>query len=128
MCLVNGWAAGGGHSLHVVSDHDRVARGGVELRQGDHVTIAASQYPFPTVLSQPTEWFDSISRTLRWNNRGAQQKAWDGDEEAEEGEEADATFDIDFDNDDVDSGYSAEGSTADGRGSPMRKGMVMPFL
>jgi NAD+ kinase len=105
-------------------------KGRVELRQGDHVTIAASQYPFPTVLSQPTEWFDSISRTLRWNNRGAQQKAWDGDEEAEDGEEADATFDIDFDNDDVDpdSGYSAEGSTADGRGSPMRKGMVMPFL
>jgi NAD+ kinase len=105
-------------------------KGRVELRQGDHVTIAASQYPFPTVLSQPTEWFDSISRTLRWNNRGAQQKGWDGDEDAEDGEEADATFDIDFDTDDVDrdSGYSAEGSTADGRGSPMRKGMVMPFL
>ena len=105
-------------------------KGRVELRQGDHVTIAASQYPFPTVLSQPTEWFDSISRTLRWNNRGAQQKAWDGDEEDEDGDEAEATFDIDIDNDDVDrdSGYSAEGSTADGRGSPMRKGVVLPFL
>ena len=105
-------------------------KGRVELRQGDHVTIAASQYPFPTVLSQPTEWFDSISRTLRWNNRGATQKAWDGDEEEEDGDEAEATFDIDIDNDDVDrdSGYSAEGSTADGRGSPMRKGIVLPFL
>ncbi|KAL1798334.1 hypothetical protein ACET3X_002371 [Alternaria dauci] len=107
-------------------------KGRVELRQGDHVTIAASQYPFPTVLSQPTEWFDSISRTLRWNSRGATQKAWDGDgdddEEAEEEKEPD--FDIDFDNDDVDrdSGYSAEGSTVDGRGSPIRKGVVLPFL
>jgi NAD+ kinase len=106
-------------------------KGRVELRQGDHVTIAASQYPFPTVLSQPTEWFDSISRTLRWNSRGATQKAWDGDEDGEEAEEdKEPDFDIDFDNDDVDrdSGYSAEGSTVDGRGSPMRKGMVIPFL
>jgi NAD+ kinase len=82
------------------------------------------------VLSQPTEWFDSISRTLRWNSRGATQKAWDGDEGAEEQEAKEPDFDIDFDNDDVDrdSGYSAEGSTVDGRGSPMRKRMVLPFL
>ncbi|KAL1592847.1 NAD(+) kinase [Paraconiothyrium brasiliense] len=105
-------------------------KGRVELRQGDHVTIAASQYPFPTVLSQPTEWFDSISRTLRWNNRGAQQKAWDGDAEEKDGEGQDNGFDIDFDNDeaDQDSGYSAEGSQSGGRASPMRKGMVLPFL
>jgi NAD+ kinase len=105
-------------------------KGRVELRQGDHVTIAASQYPFPTVLSQPTEWFDSISRTLRWNNRGAQQKAWDGDADEEDGEEQDNGFDIDFDNDeaDQDSGYSAEGSQSGGRASPIRKGMVLPFL
>jgi NAD+ kinase len=106
-------------------------KGRVELRQGDHVTIAASQYPFPTVLSQPTEWFDSISRTLRWNSRGATQKAWDGDDDGEEAdEEKEPDFDIDFDNDDVDrdSGYSAEGSTVDGRGSPIRKGIVLPFL
>ncbi|EOA90457.1 uncharacterized protein SETTUDRAFT_103052 [Exserohilum turcica Et28A] len=104
-------------------------KGRVELRQGDHVTIAASQYPFPTVLSQPTEWFDSISRTLRWNSRGATQKAWDGDEEDED-EEKEPDFDIDFDNDDVDrdSGYSADGSTVDGRGSPIRKGVVLPFM
>ncbi|USP78182.1 NAD(+) kinase [Curvularia clavata] len=105
-------------------------KGRVELRQGDHVTIAASQYPFPTVLSQPTEWFDSISRTLRWNSRGATQKAWDGDDEDAEDEDKEPDFDIDFDNDDVDrdSGYSAEGSTVDGRGSPIRKGVVLPFL
>ncbi|KAF2272498.1 NAD kinase [Westerdykella ornata] len=100
-------------------------KGRVELRQGDHVTIAASQYPFMSVLSQPTEWFDSISRTLRWNNRGAQQKAWDGD--AKEGEdEDDGGFDIDFDNEDVDSGYSAESSTSGGH-SPIRKGVVLPI-
>lgn len=104
-------------------------KGRVELRQGDHVTIAASQYPFPTVLSQPTEWFDSISRTLRWNSRGATQKAWDGDEDAEDQEQKEPDFDIDFDNDDVDrdSGYSADGSTIDGRGSPIRKGIVLPL-
>ncbi|KAF2122767.1 ATP-NAD kinase-like domain-containing protein [Lophiotrema nucula] len=106
-------------------------KGRVELRQGDHVSIAASQYPFPTVLSQPTEWFDSISRTLRWNTRGAQQKAWDGDaKEGEEGHHEEQGFDIDIDDDDVDrdSGYSAEGSSAGGRESPMRKGIVLPFL
>ncbi|KAF2851676.1 ATP-NAD kinase [Plenodomus tracheiphilus IPT5] len=104
-------------------------KGRVELRQGDHVTIAASQYPFPTVLSQPTEWFDSISRTLRWNSRGATQQAWVGDESGDAEEEKEPDFDIDFDNDDVDdSGYSAEGSTVDGRGSPQRKGKVLPFL
>jgi NAD+ kinase len=99
-------------------------KGRVELRQGDHVSIAASQYPFPTVLSQPTEWFDSLSRTLRWNTRGAMQKAWDegsapqlpGEEYEEKG------FDIDIDDDaDRDSGYSAEGSSAGGSASPVRR-------
>ncbi|ORY13134.1 ATP-NAD kinase-like domain-containing protein [Clohesyomyces aquaticus] len=105
-------------------------KGRVELRQGDHVTIAASQYPFPTVLSQPTEWFDSLSRTLRWNTRGAAQKPWTGDEnEQEDGEDKSTGFDIDIDDDvDRDSGYSAEGSSAGGRESPIRKGVVLPFL
>lgn len=96
-------------------------KGRVELRQGDHVTIAASQYPFPTVLSRPTEWFDSLGRTLRWNTRGAQQKAWDGaDEKGDEGEDK---FDIDIDDEDPgrDSGYSAATSSA-GNGSPARRG------
>ncbi|KAL2255650.1 hypothetical protein VTK26DRAFT_2944 [Humicola hyalothermophila] len=47
-------------------------KGRIELRQGDHVTITASQYPFPTVVRNHTEWFDSVSRTLRWNVRPAQ--------------------------------------------------------
>lgn len=70
-------------------------KGRIELRQGDFVTIAASQYPFPTVLSNSTEWIDSISRTLRWNTRGAQQKAWDAGDEAESTEKI--KWDIDTD-------------------------------
>ena len=52
-------------------------KGRLELRQGDYVTITASQYPFPTVARTDTEWFDSVSRTLRWNVRAATQKAFD---------------------------------------------------
>ncbi|KAF2102409.1 NAD kinase associated with ferric reductase [Rhizodiscina lignyota] len=101
----------------------------VELRPGDAVTIAASQYPFPTVLSNSMEWFDSISRTLRWNTRGATQKAWsgsaDGDAETEgAGAAKPEEFDIDFDEpEDRDSGYSAESSTTGGA-SPVRKGTM----
>lgn len=53
-------------------------KGRVELGRGDEVVVRASQYPFPTVMGQPLEWFDSISRTLRWNTRAAEQKAWAG--------------------------------------------------
>ena len=87
-------------------------KGRVELKQGDHVTIAASQYPFPTVVRSGAEWFDSVSRTLRWNTRGATQKGWDG---AEENNEEEAEWDID-----TDSAYyaSEESSTS---ASPLRK-------
>ncbi|KAI0072716.1 ATP-NAD kinase [Panus rudis PR-1116 ss-1] len=49
-------------------------RGRVELKQGDHIKITASKYPFPTVcaVSQSTDWFTSISRTLKWNERERQ--------------------------------------------------------
>ena len=53
-------------------------KGRVELRQGDYINIMASKYPFPTVLGSKMEWIDSVSRTLRWNTRQAQQKAWGG--------------------------------------------------
>lgn len=53
-------------------------KGRVELGRGDEVVVRASRYPFPTVLSQPMEWFDAISRTLRWNTRAADQKGWNG--------------------------------------------------
>lgn len=49
-------------------------RGRIELKQGDHIKITASKYPFPTVCAdkQSTDWFNSISRTLRWNEREKQ--------------------------------------------------------
>lgn len=49
-------------------------RGRVELKQGDHIKVTASKYPFPTVcsVSQSNDWFNSISRTLKWNERERQ--------------------------------------------------------
>ncbi|THH28629.1 hypothetical protein EUX98_g5561 [Antrodiella citrinella] len=49
-------------------------RGRVELKQGDHIKVTASKYPFPTVCadSQSIDWFHSISRTLKWNERERQ--------------------------------------------------------
>ncbi|GLB37256.1 putative ATP-NAD kinase [Lyophyllum shimeji] len=49
-------------------------RGRVELKQGDHIKVTASKYPFPTVCAgnQSTDWFHSISRTLKWNERERQ--------------------------------------------------------
>ncbi|BFZ59551.1 hypothetical protein YB2330_000562 [Saitoella coloradoensis] len=46
----------------------------VELKQGDYVQLSASRFPFPTVLrsKQSQEWFESISRTLNWNDRKKQ--------------------------------------------------------
>jgi len=92
-------------------------KGRIELRQGDFVTIAASQYPFPTVLSNSTEWIDSISRTLRWNTRGAQQKAWDGVANGVE-----EVWDIDTDSG-VYNSDSEEGS--DSTNSPVSRKMAL---
>jgi NAD+ kinase len=91
-------------------------KGRVELKQGDHVTIAASQYPFPTVVRTASEWFDSVSRTLRWNTRGAMQKGWDGEAKNKEEE---AEWDID-----TDSAFygSEENSTST---SPLRRPMSL---
>lgn len=74
-------------------------KGRVELRQGDHVTITASQYPFPTVVRTDAEWFDSVSRTLRWNTRAAMQKGFEtGSSGSEDGkQELDDGWDIDTD-------------------------------
>ncbi|KAJ6028728.1 hypothetical protein N7540_004304 [Penicillium herquei] len=74
-------------------------KGRVELRQGDYVTVEASQYPFPTVVSDSGEWFTSVQRALRWNTRGAVQKGWDGGAEGDpdlNGEEEEQ-WDIDTD-------------------------------
>jgi hypothetical protein len=44
--------------------------------EGDYVAILASRFPFPTVLKQKEagDWFESISRTLNWNERKRQKK------------------------------------------------------
>lgn len=102
-------------------------KGRVELGRGDEVVVRASQYPFPTVMGQPLEWFDSISRTLRWNTRAAEQKGWAGsaDGDATDYNEPDGSadkaqeFDIDFEEADEvvsskDSGYGG-GSSENGR-------------
>ena len=95
-------------------------KGRVELKQGDCVTITASQYPFPTVVRTDTEWFDSISRTLRWNVR-ATQKAFDtGSANAsEDGKDEEEGWDIDTDS----ACYASEdGSIA---ASPLRRQMSL---
>nr|CDI51473.1 related to UTR1 (associated with ferric reductase activity) [Melanopsichium pennsylvanicum 4] len=62
-------------------------RGRVELKQGDHIKVTASRYPFPTVCAenQSTDWFSSISRTLKWNER-QRQKSFVVVEEGAEGD------------------------------------------
>ena len=94
-------------------------KGRLELRQGDYVTITASQYPFPTVARTDTEWFDSVSRTLRWNVREATQKAFDPSAGGKEDVEGLGEWDID-----TDSGYyaSEEGSIS---ASPLRRQMSL---
>ncbi|CDS11315.1 hypothetical protein LRAMOSA03578 [Lichtheimia ramosa] len=49
-------------------------RGRVELKQGDHIKVTASKYPFPTVCKedQATDWFKSLSNCLNWNIRQRQ--------------------------------------------------------
>ena len=45
-----------------------------DVSEGDHIKVTASKYPFPTVCADKasTDWFNSISRTLRWNEREKQ--------------------------------------------------------
>lgn len=42
--------------------------------EGDHIKVTASTYPFPTVCAdkQSTDWFQAITRTLKWNERERQ--------------------------------------------------------
>ena len=58
-------------------------KGRVELRRGDEVRVEAGRYPFPTVVGEGGtggEWFESVRRALRWNTRGAVQRAFGGKE------------------------------------------------
>lgn len=43
-----------------------------ELSKGFYVTISASPFPFPTVRSSKTEYFDSVGTNLNWNAREQQ--------------------------------------------------------
>lgn len=110
-------------------------KGRVELRQGDSVTVEASQYPFPTVLSGPGEWFESVRRALRWNMRGAVQKGWCGDVKGldHEGHHIDAAegnieqWDIDTDSGGTGTGIdSAIGASEDGE-SPLGRQMSFAY-
>lgn len=59
-------------------------KGRVELRRGDEVRVEAGRYPFPTVVGEGGtggEWFESVRRALRWNTRGAVQRAFGGKEQ-----------------------------------------------
>ena len=132
-------------------------KGRVELRKGDYVQVEAGRYPFPTVVSQHGtggEWFESVRRALRWNNRGAVQKGFstsdkedqsgrvgslqhddrvedgveDGevDGEGEYGDEEEEEWDIDADPVEIGQGDSGLGASEGGSScaSPMRKGSV----
>lgn len=104
-------------------------KGRVELRQGDYVTVEASQYPFPTVVSGGGEWFESVRRALRWNTRGAVQKSWNGGAEGvyAEGKEEEQEWDIDTDPSPTgaDSGVGASEDGDSGSTSPMRRQMSL---
>jgi NAD+ kinase len=97
-------------------------KGRVELKRGDYVTLEASQYPFPTVMTGTNEWVESVQRALRWNVRGAVQKAWDdGDEEG--CDQAEEKWDIDMDSNPPGGTDSGIGPSEDGDhvASPMRR-------
>lgn len=71
-------------------------KGRIELKQGDYVTLEASQYPFPTVMTGTNEWVESVQRALRWNVRGAEQKGW-AEGNVDEGDETEVEqWDIDI--------------------------------
>ncbi|KAL8994832.1 MAG: hypothetical protein Q9169_005308 [Polycauliona sp. 2 TL-2023] len=129
-------------------------KGRVELRRGDYVQVEAGRYPFPTVVGEGGtggEWFESVRRALRWNNRGAVQKGFNGagdragvegfvggdgeecegdDDGGDDGEEGEEEWDIDADPIDVagsrggtDSGLGDSSVAGSGWSSPRgRKG------
>lgn len=78
-------------------------KGRIELKQGDYVTLEASQYPFPTVMTGGNEWVESVQRALRWNVRGAEQRGW-GNSTKTEGDDENAGEEEEWDIDIGDSG------------------------
>lgn len=117
-------------------------KGRIELKQGDYVTLEASQYPFPTVMRGGNEWVESVQRALRWNVRGAVQKGWESSDAGKDGEEAADTADGEDWDIDIDAGPSGVGTdsgigvsedgvsgsghvSGTGAGSPMRRQMSL---
>ncbi|KIV97707.1 hypothetical protein PV10_01421 [Exophiala mesophila] len=101
-------------------------KGRIELKQGDYVTLEASQYPLPTVMTGTNEWVESVQRALRWNVRGAVQKGWDEGEE--EDEQSDGKWDIDIDSSPLggtDSGIGPSEDGDPGTASPTRRQMSL---
>jgi NAD+ kinase len=99
-------------------------KGRIELKQGDYVTLEASQYPFPTVMTGGNEWVESVQRALRWNVRGAVQKGWDTDPDNEQVEEWDINTDAgQYGGTDSGIGQSEDGDN--GTASPMRRQMSL---
>lgn len=68
--------------------------------------VEAGRYPFPTVVGEGGtggEWFESVRRALRWNNRGAVQKGFGSGVESgakQTAATADASADEDVDEED----------------------------
>ncbi|KAK5129658.1 hypothetical protein LTR08_002983 [Meristemomyces frigidus] len=104
-------------------------KGRVELGRGDEVVVRASRFPFAMVMGGEGEWFEAISRTLRWNTRAAEQKGWEGGKGGEDGSRVggegedgegvgaeEAEFDIDFAEEDGGDGGGGGGSRDSGYG------------
>lgn len=94
-------------------------KGRIELKQGDYVTLEASQYPFPTVMAGTNEWVESVQRALRWNVRGAEQKGWDEGLDGGangEGANGEQVWDIDIDSVGAMGTDSGLGQSEDGDG------------
>lgn len=97
-------------------------KGRIELKQGDYVTLEASQYPFPTVMTSNNEWVESVQRALRWNVRGAVQKGWDDGNDSNDSDEQQWDIDIDpCQNGGTDSGIGPSEDGDAGTMSPTRR-------
>lgn len=108
-----------------------------ELKRGDYVTVHASQYPFPTVISSKTEYIDAVSRNLHWNEREKQKTFTNflsDDSKAkvknnnnsplitpEDIEDLSNNFDIDFSDDNLSLGEQENtGSNSDGSSDELK--------
>lgn len=108
-------------------------KGRTELSQGDYVTIQASPFPFPTVVSSKTEYIDSVSRNLHWNVRKPQipfsnyklNNSSDDHVEREFDRLVLTQFDDDNDNDnDIDNDYDINYSDEENHCHSSNKGLV----